>query len=251
MQLTQFQGDKKAWPVYLMIGNISKKICHQPSTHATILVGYLPVAKLDCISEGIWSLQGYCLFHHCMKMILEGLIQVGTEGIEMVCADRWIRLVFLILAAYMVDYPEQCLVACCMENRCPRCIVDPMEWGSLKLSRCRDRQETLELLNKYQQGRDPPKYEKLGLRAVYNTFWAQLPHCDIFRCFTPDILHQLHKGVFKDHLVSWCTQILGEKKMDQQFKIMNGYPGLRHFKKGVSSVSQWTGTEHKEMEKLC
>jgi hypothetical protein len=31
---------------------------------------------------------------------------------------------------------------------------------------------------------------------------------------------------------------------------MNGYPGLRHFKKGISSVSQWTGTEHKEMEKV-
>ena len=31
---------------------------------------------------------------------------------------------------------------------------------------------------------------------------------------------------------------------------MNGYPGLRHFKKGISSVTQWTGTEHKEMEKV-
>ena len=249
-QLTQFQGDKKAWPVYLTIGNISKKIRRQPSTHATILVGYLPVAKLDCFSEGIRSLQGYRLFHHCMKMILEGIIQAGTEGIEMVCADGWIRLVFLILAAYVADYPEQCLVGCCMENRCPRCIVEPTEQGSPKVSRCRDRQETLELLNKHQQGRDPLQFEKQGLRAVYNPFWAQLPHCDIFRCFTPDILHQLHKGIFKDHLVSWCTQIMGERELDKRFKAMNGYPGLRHFKKGISSVSQWTGTEHKEMEKL-
>ena len=31
---------------------------------------------------------------------------------------------------------------------------------------------------------------------------------------------------------------------------MNRYPGLRHFKKGISSVTQWTGTEHKEMEKV-
>ena len=31
---------------------------------------------------------------------------------------------------------------------------------------------------------------------------------------------------------------------------MNGYPGLQHFKKGILSVSQWTGTEHKEMEKV-
>ena len=249
-QLTQFQGDKKAWPVYLTIGNISKKIRRQPSTHATILVGYLPVAKLDCFSEGNRSLQGYRLFHHCMAMIFSGLVQAGREGVEMVCADGWIRLVFILLAAYVADYPEQCLVGCCMENRCPRCTVNPTDRGSPDESPFRDKEETLELLDKHQRGRDPPKFEKNGLRAVYNPFWAQLPHCDIFRCFTPDILHQLHKGIFKDHLVSWCMQIMGEKEIDNRFKAMNGFPGLRHFKKGISSVSQWTGTEHKEMEKI-
>ena len=44
--------------------------------------------------------------------------------------------------------------------------------------------------------------------------------------------------------------LIGEKEQDKQFKAMNGYPGLCHFKKGISSVSQWTGTEHKEMEKI-
>ena len=185
-----------------------------------------------------------------MDIIFGGLVEAGKEGVEMVCADGWIRLVFFILAAYVADYPEQCLVACCMENRCPRCIVNPMERGNLDECRGRDKSETLELLSKHERGRDPPQFEKIGLRAVYKPFWAQLPHCDIFRCFTPDILHQLHKGVFKDHLVSWCMQIMGEKEIDKHFKAMNGYPGLRHFKKGISSVSQWTGTEHKEMEKI-
>jgi hypothetical protein len=43
---------------------------------------------------------------------------------------------------------------------------------------------------------------------------------------------------------------MSEKELDKRFKAMNGFPGLRHFKKGISSVSQWTGTEHKEMEKV-
>jgi hypothetical protein len=50
--------------------------------------------------------------------------------------------------------------------------------------------------------------------------------------------------------VKWCAEIIGERELDNRFKAMNGCPGLRHFKKGISSVTQWTGTEHKEMEKI-
>ena len=31
---------------------------------------------------------------------------------------------------------------------------------------------------------------------------------------------------------------------------MSNFPGLQHVKKGISSVTQWTGTEHKEMERV-
>ena len=50
-QLSHFQGDKKSWPLYLSIGNIAKEVHRQPSTHATILLGYLPVPKMDCFVD--------------------------------------------------------------------------------------------------------------------------------------------------------------------------------------------------------
>ncbi|KIK11855.1 hypothetical protein PISMIDRAFT_19181 [Pisolithus microcarpus 441] len=110
--------------------------------------------------------------------------------------------------------------------------------------------DTLKTLYRMRKNKRLCKFDAEGLRVVFNPFWKDLPFTDTFACLTPDILHQLHKGIFHDHLVQWCMSIIGEKEMDAHFQAMTQYPSLRQFKKGISSVSQWTGTEHKEMERV-
>ncbi|KAI6037388.1 hypothetical protein BKA83DRAFT_4120872 [Pisolithus microcarpus] len=166
--LSVFSGDKKAWPIYLTIGNISKDIRRQVSRHVTILIGYLPVSKLECFEKKTRSLTRYRLFHHAMSLLLQPLVDAGRNG---------------------------------------------------------------KVMSRKFDDKD-------------------LPFTNIFTCFTPDILHQLHKGIFHDHLLQWCITIVGEKEVDAHFQAMSRYPGLRHFAKGISTVSQWTSTEHREMERV-
>jgi len=185
-----------------------------------------------------------------MSLLLRPLVDAGRKGKAVVCADGFVRRVHPILAAYVADFPEQCLVACNKESRCPCCLVESQDHGDLDECPCRSMVDTLKTLRRKRKNKQSKKFDKEGLREVYKPFWKELPFTNIFACITPNILHQLHKGVFHDHLVQWSISILGEKEMDARFQAVSQYPGLRHFKKGISVVSQWMGREHREMERV-
>lgn len=246
-QLTPFSGDKQAWPVYLTIGNIDKNVRRSPSRRAMVLLGYLPAAKLQCFPKGQRSLEGYRLFHYAMSLILAPLIEAGEKGEPMVCSDGWVRHVHPILAAYMADYPEQCLVACCKENRCPTCLVSPNDRGELLDSCYRDPGVILEAIRAPSSGPES-LFKQYGLRDIPEPFWAKLPYANIFACITPDMLHQLHKGVFKDHLFQWATTGV-EAEVDARYMRYPPYQNLRVFVRELSTISQWTGNEYRQMEK--
>ncbi|KAH9939740.1 uncharacterized protein BXZ73DRAFT_43384 [Epithele typhae] len=245
-QLSVFSGDKQAWPVYLTIGNISKTVRKSPSRRAVVLLGYIPVSKLLCFPEKERALQGYRLFHYCMSLLLKPLIEAGINGVEMVCADGVVRRIHPVLAAYLADFPEQCLITCCKQNRCPTCIVEADQRGEPLDSLYRDPTTTKAALNNPVTDK---RFTNEGLHHVPEPFWANLPYANIFACIAPDLLHQLHKGVFKDHLVKWVSTDL-EDEVDARMARVPPYQDLRIFKRGISKIKQWTGNEYRQMERV-
>jgi hypothetical protein len=197
-----------------------------------------------------------------MEELLRPLVKAGREGVFLRCADGYIRRCFPILMAYIADNPEQCMIACCKENRCHICTVHPTGRGepyselninpSGKPVRIRDPGETIDLLLYYDSGRrGAVAFEDQGLKPFGLPFWAELPHCDIYACLAPDTLHQLNKGVFSDHLLEWCLTLAKDKdEVDRRMAALPKHPGLRHFTSGFTTLKQTTAGEHREIQKV-
>jgi hypothetical protein len=248
-RLTTFSGDKKAHPVYLTIGNLPKRLRRRISKRGNVLIGYLPVPKLDCESDKEKRrFHRRDLFHKCLKALLAPLADACKTGVEVPCADGSIRRIYPALAAYIADFPEQCKVACIKTSYCPMCTVRPDQRGDLGNSPLRNRDDVSAAMAEHKEF-GSAKFERLGLFDV-EPFWKDYPHVNVGCLMTPDLLHQMNKGVMKDHLTKWVTEILGKQIIDERHASMPEYHGMRHFKHGISTVSQWTGRELKEMAKI-
>jgi hypothetical protein len=73
---------------------------------------------------------------------------------RMTPADN-VHHIFPILAAYTADHPERCLIACCKENHCPRCVAGQNERGDHTDSPFHDVVETRAVLERHQNSEDP------------------------------------------------------------------------------------------------
>ena len=263
-QLTQFSGNKVAYPVYMTLGNIPRSIRRKPSQRACVLVAYLSVSKSvgKELTKKQQSARIQQIFHDSMRVVLEPLRKAGKEGIEIVCGDGYVRRVYPILACYVADYPEQCLVTCCKYGTCPKCNVDEDELGSREGGDWRRQRDTLRVIKEAAASLTSWSNFQEKCRSalisggVTRPFWEGFPLCDIHLSITPDILHQLYQGIIK-YLIQWCTGFksrddkeLDKKELDKRLKTLPPCFGVRHFKKGWSELSQVSGGERKDMAKV-
>ncbi|KAG1750512.1 uncharacterized protein EDB91DRAFT_1235038 [Suillus paluster] len=91
-------------------------------------------------------------------------------------------------------------------------------------------------------------------------FTNNFPRADIHEMLSPDLLHQVIKGCFKDHLVTWTGEYLKEvhseahaneiiDDIDHRIAATPAFPGLRRFPEG-HHFKQWTGDDSKALMKV-
>jgi len=187
-------------------------------------------------------------FHESLHIILEPLKKAGAEGVEIIGGDGCVRLVFPVLACYVADYPEQCLATCCKYGTCPKCQARADELAELRQSAVRTQTWTMDVIEEAKLSTNTSSAFKTTCmeagvgEGVFLPFWHGFPHCDIHHSITPDVLHQLYQGIFK-HMVEWLQSLMNEDELDACIRSLPPCYGLRHFKKGWSSLGQIGGKD--------
>ncbi|KAK7462237.1 hypothetical protein VKT23_007842 [Stygiomarasmius scandens] len=102
-------------------------------------------------------------------------------------------------------------------------------------------------------------WDDYGVRTDFQPFTFGFPRADIHELLSPDLLHQLIKGTFKDHIVTWINELIiiqhGQTKGDEiiddidRLAAIPSFPGIRHFADG-RDFKQWTGNDSKALMKI-
>ncbi|KAG1902517.1 uncharacterized protein F5891DRAFT_1127522 [Suillus fuscotomentosus] len=242
-------GANDYYPLYVSIRNVRNNVRHA-HRDAVAIIGFLAMPKTteEHAKDPKFRKFHRQLFHSSVAKILENLRPGMTTPEVVHFGDRHYRHVIYGLGPYIADYEEQVLLACIMLDWCPS-----LDTKSL----CRRRDHTEVLVEEATYG---ALWTEYGIVGDLVPFTNNFPCGDIHELIVPDILHQLIKGTFKDHLVKWVGQYLqhvhGTKEaekiqadIDQRIAAVASFAGLRRFPEG-RGFKQWTGDDLKALMKV-
>ncbi|KAI6130712.1 hypothetical protein EDD16DRAFT_1515385 [Pisolithus croceorrhizus] len=157
----------------------------------------------------------------------------------MKCPDGHFHHIICGIGLYITDYPKQVLISGIGQNWCGRCTASPNDLDAGRPP-C-----TVQLMRALiEELQASATWDKWGIDANIVPFTEDFPHADIWQLLVPDILHQLIKGGFKDHLMEW--EWLAD--IDCCIATAPPFPGLWRFPDGWG-FSQWTGDDSKALMK--
>jgi hypothetical protein len=263
--LTTMAGNQSAWPVYLTIGNIPKSIRKKPSANAVLLLALLP--KFPKGNNAASTRAG---FHKALTTVFEPLKDVFAKGLDLDCADGFVRYCFPRLAAWMADTLEQSLLTRIIGGFCPVCTVpndclgeQAKEW-SLRMPRNKRKRKNSSVNEPEEQ--DSPPEESVKQEHAQVTFVECLwPELDPYKVVAPDTLHQLQLGLFKHYLIPWTVELLRQtnnnrlkhiiswmvNELDRRMSGIPKFQGLHSQPEGrFSTLTQLTGKEYRELTRI-
>jgi len=105
-QLTLFRN-KNVYPIHMTIGNIPKEIHCKPSSHAYVLLGYLPTTWLETVNNQAKKRHLLSnMYHVCMTRVTEPLKSAGEGSVNMSTAMGHVHHNHPIFGSFIGDYPE-------------------------------------------------------------------------------------------------------------------------------------------------
>ncbi|KZV62312.1 hypothetical protein PENSPDRAFT_692611 [Peniophora sp. CONT] len=196
------------------------------------------------------------LYHDSIKRVLDPLKPYMTTPRVTLCPDGHYRKVIYSVGPFIADYPEQVYLTGIVSGWCPKCLADLTESDA---GRLRTPEVTEHLCEMYDHDPDI-LWDAFGIAPGVTPFTEHFPRADIHELTAPDLLHQVIKGTFKDHLVEWvltyirtnntkdrAAEIIAD--IDERLRCCPAFPGLRRFKQG-RNFKQWTGNDSKALMKV-
>ncbi|KAH9918159.1 uncharacterized protein B0H18DRAFT_1086893 [Fomitopsis serialis] len=250
-------GDQEFHPVYVSLGNLHNDI-RRGHGEAVIPLAFLAIPKGSNEDENdpefrIFKKQ---IYHRSLAHIFEPLRPWMTTPRVTLCPDGHFRRVIYSLGPFIADYPEQVYLSGVVQGWCPKCFAAPDELGEGAL---RFRELTQQIKDTYSHDPDV-LWDAFGIAPGVKPFTDYFPRADIHEALSPDLLHQLIKGTFKDHLVEWVLDYIRMNNsareantiidaLDRRLRSVPAFPGLRRFKQG-RNFKQWTGDDSKALMKI-
>jgi len=139
--LTNFSSDKKAWPVYITLGNLLYGRRNSPTSRAFLLLALLPILPKLSKSSKAHQHQRQInadTLRDVFELIFAPLQDPAHDGVPIDCADGKVRRSFPILAPWIADHMDNVALYGIKSNLCPRCLVPVVELGTnMKVYRIR------------------------------------------------------------------------------------------------------------------
>ncbi|KZT64211.1 hypothetical protein DAEQUDRAFT_679009 [Daedalea quercina L-15889] len=249
-------GHTEFHPVYMSLGNIDNAV-RRAHRDAILPIAFLAIPKTSWEQQDSDEFRTFRkqLYHASLAKILSPLKQAMQEPEVTHCPDGHFCRAIYQLGPVIADYPEQVVLTGIVSGWCPKCLILPEDMHLTGDPRCPE--HTGFLHNHFEAER---LWDWWGIDVNVQLFTDHFPRADIHELLTPDLLHQLIKGTFKDHLVTWVEQYVkaeyppAEAKrvmddIDRRIAAVPPFPGLRRFPEG-RNFKQWTGNDSKALMKV-